>query len=597
MDEFKKCLGKVKNLIQAHQFRPYIDYIRFPYFKNIQQDTKIEFEFPLTVLVGKNGCGKSSVLHALYGAPEGKSVGDFWFSTHLDPIKEDKIDRNRVIHGFYSIDAKCNVEVIKTRVQFNKRGGTYVNPDNWESSRPLKSDNMEEMPPLPAGLKSSPGRTKTRWKAIKKNVEYMDFRSELSSFDKVFYFHDLTNSHQKKQDYLRDKSKPLKHSIDRKLSSHLYFRKQRIKQNREFTIDELKAISIILEKDYQNGRYIEHSFFKSEGYSVIFTTDKIQYSEAFAGSGESIIARLVVKVLNAPEHSLILLDEPEVSLHPTAQKKLREFLLKEIIKKKHQVIIATHSPVFIEGLPREAVKLFYPNPITGKFEVQNETYPAEAFHHLGSLLHSKKTIIVEDKLAKEIVEKALKLIGTIYQDYDVEYYPGGVDSLIGKYIPYHSIQKDNNLWYLLDGDQKPDKEHIDPDNIPPAENKNLSELIKKQVQQDIQFNHDSNNLEQKIKLQREFLRYYKDKVFYLPSKTPEQFIWDNVSALKSREENPTCYKQAFKSYTQTDLGKEDVNSEQIFVIQQSMLAKVPNDCDDMKNLREILEFIINNSTK
>ena len=121
-------------------------------------------------------------------------------------------------------------------------------------------------------------------------------------------------------------------------------------------------------------------------------------------------------------------------------------------------------------------------------------------------MHSKKTIIVEDKLAQKIVEKALKLIGNIHQDYDVEYYPGGVDTLIGKYILYHSIQEDKNVWYLIDGDQKPDEEHIDPDNIPSAENKNLSELIKKQVKQDIQFNSDSNNLEQKIKLQRQFFK-------------------------------------------------------------------------------------------
>lgn len=595
MDELKKSLEKINPLIEANKFRPYIDYIRFPYFKNIQQDTKIQFTYPLTVLVGKNGCGKSSVLHALYGAPENRSVGDFWFSTNLDPIKEDSMGINRMIYGFYSIEADRFVEVMKTRVQYKKKDGSITNPDYWESSRPLKKYGMEKLPPIPKSTTELLGRSETRWNLINKNVEYMDFRSELSSFDKVFYFHDLTNSHQKKQDYLRDKSKPLKLAIEKNSSSYLYHRKQRIRKNRVLTKDELKAISFILEKNYQSGRYIEHSFFKSEGYSLIFTTDKFQYSEAFAGSGESIIARLVIKVLNAPEHSLILLDEPEVSLHPSAQKKLREFLLEEIIKKKHQVIMATHSPVFVEGMPREAVKLFYPNPNTGKFEVQNETYPAEAFHHLGSLLHSRKTIIVEDKLAKKIVEKALKLIGNIHQDYDVEYYPGGVDTLIGKYIPYHSIKKDKNVWYLIDGDQKPDEEHIDPDNIPSSENENLSELIKKQVKQDIQFNPDSNNLEQKIELQRQFLKYYKDKVFYLPSKTPEQFIWDNVSALKNQEEMPKCYKQAFKSYTQSDLCEDDVNSEQIFVIQQSMLAKVPSNCEEMKNLITTLEFIINNS--
>ena len=233
---------------------------------------------------------------------------------------------------------------------------------------------MEEMPPLPKDIVELPGRSKTRWNTIRKNVVYINFRSELSAFDKIFNFHDLTNSHQSKQNYLRNRSTPLKHTIDCNLASYPYYGKERIRENRMFSNDELKAISFILEKDYLGGKYIEHSFFKSEGYSVIFTTDKIQYSEAFAGSGESIIVRLVVKVLNAPEHSLILLDEPEVSLHPAAQKKLREFLLKQIITKKHQVIMATHSPIFVEGLPKEAVKLFYPNPITRKFEVQNETY-------------------------------------------------------------------------------------------------------------------------------------------------------------------------------------------------------------------------------
>lgn len=594
MDELRKNIDKIYQIKQANKFSPYIDYIRFPYFKNIHQDTKIQFDFPLTVLVGKNGCGKSSVLHALYGAPEGKSTGDYWFSTNLDPIKESD-DRNRMIYGYYSVEAKQSVEVIKTRIQYKKKGGITINPDYWEPSRPSKKDDMADMPPLPEGVYELAGRSKTRWNTIKKNVVYINFRSELSAFDRLFNFHALTNSYHSKQDYLRNWSGKLKYAVDRNLRTYPYYGKERIRENRKFTNDELKSISLILDKDYQDGRYIEHSFFKSEGYSVIFTTNRIEYSEAFAGSGESIVARLVVKVLNAPDNSLILLDEPEVSLHPAAQKKLREFLLEQIIKKKHQVIMATHSSVFVNGMPQEAVKLFYPNPNSGKFEVQNETYPAEAFHHLGSLLHSKKTLIVEDKLAQEIVEKALKLIGNIHQDYEIEYYPGGANALIGSYIPYHSIQKDKNVWFLLDGDQKHVEKHIDPDNIPSIESENLSNYIKDQVGQEIKFNQDSNNTKQKEELQRQFLKFYKDRVFYLPSETPEKFIWDNVPTLKSREEKPKCYKQAFKSYTQSDLGKDEVNSEQIFVIQQSMLAKVSDDCDDMKNLIKTLTSIITNS--
>lgn len=594
MNKINSKVDKINQLRQANKLRPYIEHIRFPHFKNIHKNTKIRFDFPFTVLVGKNGCGKSSVLHALYGAPEGKSVGDFWFSTHIDPIKEDSSGRNRMIYGFHSTDAKRDVEVIKMRIQYTKKNGT-TNPDYWEPSRPKKNDGMEDMPPLPEGIDGLIGRSKTRWNAIDKNVVYINFRSELSAFDKYFNFHDLSNIHQNKQNYLRNWSTRLKDAIVHNLGSSLYYGKERIRDNRKFTEEELSSISHILDKDYKNGRYIEHSFFKSQGYSVIFTTEKIEYSEAFAGSGESIIARLVVKVLNAPEHSLILLDEPEVSLHPSAQKNLREFLLDQIIKKKHQIIIATHSSIFVDGMPKEAVKLFYPNPEDGKFEVQNETHPSEAFHHLGSILHTKKTIIVEDKLAKTIVERALRLIGNIYQDYNVEYYPGGAPVLIGKYIPYHSIRNDKNVWFILDGDQKC-IDHIDPDTIPACDNNQLDKLIKEQTGIDIALYQDSNKPEQKIKLQREFLKFYKNRVFYLPTETPEKFIWDNVPDLTNQDNEPSCYKEAFEKYAQNNFDDENVNSDQIFHIQHSMLVKVQKECDDMSRLINTLNNIINNSS-
>ena len=70
------------------RFQNYIEYMQFPKYKNLKENTRIDFSFPLTILVGKNGTGKSSVLHAIYGAPSGQSTGDFWFSTQVDPIKD-----------------------------------------------------------------------------------------------------------------------------------------------------------------------------------------------------------------------------------------------------------------------------------------------------------------------------------------------------------------------------------------------------------------------------------------------------------------------------------------------------------------------------
>jgi hypothetical protein len=38
------------NAIHKH----YIEHIRFPFFRNLENNTKITFDFPITFLVGKN---------------------------------------------------------------------------------------------------------------------------------------------------------------------------------------------------------------------------------------------------------------------------------------------------------------------------------------------------------------------------------------------------------------------------------------------------------------------------------------------------------------------------------------------------------------
>jgi predicted ATPase len=69
-------------------FPGYITHIRFPRYKNMVSGSQINFDFPVTALVGANGSGKTSVLNALYGAPIRNSTGQYWFSTKVDPIEE-----------------------------------------------------------------------------------------------------------------------------------------------------------------------------------------------------------------------------------------------------------------------------------------------------------------------------------------------------------------------------------------------------------------------------------------------------------------------------------------------------------------------------
>lgn len=125
---------------------------------------------------------------------------------------------------------------------------------------------------------------------------------------------------------------------------------------------------------------MEHALFTNDKAStVILESNSLNYSEAFAGSGEFAVTLLVNQIINAPNASLILLDEPEVSLHPAAQIRLMEFLNQICLKNKHQVVISTHSSSIVRDLPQESIKLFTLNSTTGKVSILENVSPEEAF--------------------------------------------------------------------------------------------------------------------------------------------------------------------------------------------------------------------------
>ena len=120
------------------------------------------------------------------------------------------------------------------------------------------------------------------------NVLYIDFKSILSAFDKYFFF---DTHHQKlkansKQAYLRDKTIRLRNAIEKKQIQYSPSGEAINKKVINLSAEELKAMSKILGRNYTDGIIIEHKFFHNWGISVIFRTNHLDYSEAFAGSGE-----------------------------------------------------------------------------------------------------------------------------------------------------------------------------------------------------------------------------------------------------------------------------------------------------------------------
>src|SRR4051794_20770699 len=103
----------LRSLLSAGQLEPFIRHIRFPRFKSLAPDTRIDFTYPITALVGMNGANKSSVLRAIQGTPGNENLGVYWFSTSTDPIAETKNEpRNCFIYGYENTELKKTIEVL-----------------------------------------------------------------------------------------------------------------------------------------------------------------------------------------------------------------------------------------------------------------------------------------------------------------------------------------------------------------------------------------------------------------------------------------------------------------------------------------------------
>lgn len=73
-------------------------------------------------------------------------------------------------------------------------------------------------------------------------------------------------------------------------------------------------------------------------------------------SGHSIVLLTITKIVEKiEEKALILIDEPEIHLHPPLQSAFIRTLSDLLIKKNAVVIIATHSPIIVQEIPKSCI--------------------------------------------------------------------------------------------------------------------------------------------------------------------------------------------------------------------------------------------------
>ncbi|MFJ4998644.1 ATP-dependent nuclease [Microbacterium sp. NPDC088619] len=576
---------QLANFVPNNVAEPLIRSVRFPRFKNLSDHLTLTFDFPITALIGPNGTNKSSILRAIQACPDQYNIGDHWFDTPLDPIgrnDEGKADPHRYIHTYRTPSGRV-AEVLKVRVDRKDRG-----PDYFETSAPRRRDRMAAMPGLTSD-KDSGVYTKTRWRPIQKEVVYLDFRQELPAYDILMHFAFVGQNADidSKKARIRRSGGHVAAALENLESSHSWHRRERILEAAEELSDkELRALNLILGREYNSVRLLKHEYFGVAGYTASLATKKMEYSEAYAGSGEYAALMIVRRIARANPRSLIVLDEPETSLHPGAQRELMRFIARECLEKKHQVIMATHSPAMVAELPDCARKLLDTHPSTGKVEVvSNSASVSESFSRVGSDL-SGRSIVVEDDLAREFLLRAARAEGTDFLNgLSITIVPGGADTILQRLIPVEA-QMNSLVVVILDGDKRPTDATSEASILSDEQLQGVLDQINIPTSVLIRDGGNGAQDTQLSSARRRTLSWVNERLDYLPTRlNPECLL---LEMLGESITDPELGKQEWVARASVEfdlLPSEAPNAADILATQRAALARVATDHELFLELR------------
>jgi ABC-type branched-subunit amino acid transport system ATPase component len=152
------------------------------------------------------------------------------------------------------------------------------------------------------------------------------------------------------------------------------------------------------------------------GIPYLIDRDGVRIHQSKMSSGEFLLIGLLHYIHqriiytsrnNISEPSVILLDEIELALHPSAQDRLAIFLNKISVEHNFCIYFATHSIQILSNVRSE--KIFHLDVgLSGEIEVINPCYPAYATRCMYTPDGFDFILLVEDDLAKSFVEKSIR---------------------------------------------------------------------------------------------------------------------------------------------------------------------------------------------
>ena len=126
------------------------------------------------------------------------------------------------------------------------------------------------------------------------------------------------------------------------------------------------------------------------------------------GYGEARSQYLINALELLPNKSLVLIEEPEISLHQSAQYNFGKYLIDVASRKGHQIFLTTHSEFLLESLPTASRIYLEKSRNDVKTVIGLTAIRAKSLMSMGN--SKALDILVEDKVGKEILVEILRRI-------------------------------------------------------------------------------------------------------------------------------------------------------------------------------------------
>jgi len=175
------------------------------------------------------------------------------------------------------------------------------------------------------------------------------------------------------------------------------------------------------------------------------------YSGFHQGAGETILAELLQ--VEIPEHSIVLIDEIESSLHPRLQRRLIRDLAELARNLELQIVVTTHSPFILDELPSEARAQILQSP-QGRTIVHGIT-PEFAMSKMDDVPQYECDLYVEDERSErmliEIIVAHSANAESVLRCRTVKYGPASTGQILGIMCLQSRFPRPS--FVFLDGDQ------------------------------------------------------------------------------------------------------------------------------------------------